>query len=131
MQKINLSKKVMNQDHKVLLYDGNCSLCISFANFLGRKDKKRVLSLITLQSAESCLAGNSACDGYSCVNTVVFIDGGRVFTKSAAVLAAVAELGGIWRALSFLKIFPRPLRDSVYNLIARNRLQISKLFRQK
>ena len=121
----------MNQDHKVLLYDGNCSLCIRLANFIGRRDKKRVLSLITLQSAESCLAGNSECDGYSCVNTVVFIDGGRVFTKSAAVLAAFAELGGMWRAVVFLKIFPRPLRDYVYDLVARNRLRISKLFRLK
>lgn len=121
----------MNQDQKVLLYDGNCSLCTRLANYLGQRDKKRVLSLITLQSAESCLAGNSECDGYSCVNTVVFIDGGRVFTKSAAVLAAFAELGGMWRAVSFLKIFPRPLRDYVYDLVARNRLKISKLFRLK
>ena len=121
----------MNQNHKVLLYDGNCSLCIRLANFIGRKDKKRVLSLITLQSSESCLAGNSECDGYSCMNTVVFIDGGRVFTKSSAIFAAFAELGGIWKAVSCLKIFPRPLRDAVYDMVARNRLGISKLFRMK
>jgi predicted DCC family thiol-disulfide oxidoreductase YuxK len=31
------------------------------------------------------------------------------------------ELGGIWRALSLLRIIPRPLRDGTYRLIPSRR----------
>lgn len=115
---------IMNEDSKVLLYDGNCNLCISSAAFVARRDKKRAISLITLQSGEACLAEYSKCDGLSCMNTVVFICGGRVFTKSTAILMVLRELGGLWKVVSWLKFIPRPLRDYIYEWVANRRTKL-------
>ena len=46
---------------------------------------------------------------------------GRVFTKSGAVLRVAIELGWPWRALAVFLVVPPPLRDAVYDLVARHR----------
>lgn len=54
-------------------------------------------------------------------DTVVLIDGDRVFTRSDAALEVVRRIGGFWPVLYAFKIIPRPIRDAVYNWVARNR----------
>lgn len=51
----------------------------------------------------------------------VFLDTDRRFEQSNAVLHAMAQLGGLWRLIAVLYVFPRPVRDFVYRIVARNR----------
>jgi len=51
----------------------------------------------------------------------VLVIGEQIFLRSDAALEIVRRLGGFWRLLYFFKILPRPLRNAVYNLVARNR----------
>jgi len=50
---------------------------------------------------------------------------GRVLVRSAAVLHILRRLGGPWAALAAVgSLVPRPLRDALYDLIARVRLRL-------
>src|SRR5690606_39250581 len=66
--------------------------------------------------AEHGVEGECA-DGRS----VVLVSDGRVYTRSTAALQIAACLRGPWRLLRLLRIVPRPLRDLVYDWIARRR----------
>jgi predicted DCC family thiol-disulfide oxidoreductase YuxK len=62
------------------------------------------------------------------VDSVVWYDPGipSVRVRSAAALAAMAHLGGVWAVAAALgRLVPRPLRDAVYDLIARRRFAIA------
>ena len=52
---------------------------------------------------------------------VVLIAGDRVFDRSTAALRIARGLGGAWPLLAIFLAVPRPLRDAVYDWIARNR----------
>ena len=47
--------------------------------------------------------------------------GERVEVRAAAVMRAAKYLGGPWRLAALGAAVPRPLRDAVYDLIARHR----------
>lgn len=54
-------------------------------------------------------------------DSVVVVDGARCFVRSDAVFEILRCIGGPWRALTVFQLLPRPLRDAVYDWIARNR----------
>lgn len=51
---------------------------------------------------------------------LVLIDG-VAFTRLDSFVAVMAELGWPWRAAKTLLLLPRPLRDWLYERVARNR----------
>lgn len=55
------------------------------------------------------------------LNTVVLVDGGKVHTRSDVPIQVGKKLGGWWHLLQMFFIIPRPLRNAVYDWIARNR----------
>ena len=108
-------------DHPILLFDGVCNLCNSSVQFLIERDPKRHFRYASLQSetgrqllAEHGIPGDR-------LSTVVLIENGRAYTRSEAPLRASRYMSGWWPALSAFRIVPRPLRDLVYDWIARNR----------
>ncbi len=52
---------------------------------------------------------------------MVLIEGGAGYTESTAALLIARHLPAPWSWLSVLRIVPRPVRDAVYRLVARNR----------
>jgi predicted DCC family thiol-disulfide oxidoreductase YuxK len=55
------------------------------------------------------------------LNTVVLVEGEKVYTQSDVPLHIFGKLGGWWRLMQVFSVVPRPLRNAVYNWIARNR----------
>ena len=53
--------------------------------------------------------------------TFVFISNGQALTKSEAALEIAQHLRCGWRALRVFRFLPRPVRDSAYGVLARNR----------
>jgi predicted DCC family thiol-disulfide oxidoreductase YuxK len=49
------------------------------------------------------------------------VRGGRVYTKSRAALEVIRTLSGAWPLLYLLIVIPPPIRDRIYDWIARNR----------
>jgi len=54
-------------------------------------------------------------------DTIIFYDDGKFFNKSTAVLRIATYLGLPYSILGVFLVIPRPLRDWIYDLIARNR----------
>lgn len=46
------------------------------------------------------------------------------YTKSTAALHVVKKLDGLWPILYALVLIPKPLRNGIYNWVARNRYKI-------
>jgi predicted DCC family thiol-disulfide oxidoreductase YuxK len=53
--------------------------------------------------------------------TYLVIANGIALTRSDAGLALLGHMKAPWRWLRMLRIVPRPVRDGVYDLVARNR----------
>jgi predicted DCC family thiol-disulfide oxidoreductase YuxK len=58
------------------------------------------------------------------IQTLMFIDGDRVFTKSDAVLNVLNKLDGGWQFFAIFKNLPQPLRDKAYSEFARQRFRL-------
>ncbi len=56
--------------------------------------------------------------------SIFYIDQGELSDQSDAFLNVCHRLGGIWSILSLFKIIPRPIRNSIYRVIARNRYRL-------
>lgn len=55
------------------------------------------------------------------LQSIVFIQNGRMLIRSSAVLRVFRYMDGLWPLLSILLIVPVPVRDFIYDIIARNR----------
>ena len=58
------------------------------------------------------------------LDSFVLIKGDKYFIRSSAGLHVLKELGGVWKLCYVLILFPRPLRDIIYNMIAKTRYSI-------
>lgn len=115
----------------VLLYDGDCGLCARSVQFVLRHDRRGTLRFAPLQGAfaRDVLARHPS---LATVDSVVWVepaaDGAaeRVAVRSDAALLAVAYLGGWWSLLRAGRVMPKPLRDAVYDFVARHRHQFTR-----
>ncbi|WP_018627941.1 thiol-disulfide oxidoreductase DCC family protein [Niabella aurantiaca] len=104
----------------VILFDGVCNLCNSAVRFVIKHDKKGMFRFAALQSP----AGERFAQQYGippAYNSVVLISSGRAFLKSAAALRIARRLGGLWPLLYVFIAVPAPIRDRIYDFVARNR----------
>jgi len=107
----------------IVFFDGVCNLCNSSVNFLIKRDRHRRLRFASLQgeTAEQLYqqAGPLPEDGQFW--SVMLWDERGLCDRSEAALGIARHLGGLWRLATIFRIVPRPIRDAVYEFIARNR----------
>ena len=108
---------------RVIVFDGICNWCNAWINFTMARDRGR-FHFATLQSDKGQellkLLELPAQD----FETFVLLERGRVFTKSTAALRITGQLSGGWPLLSLFCLIPRPLRDVMYNYVARHRYRL-------
>lgn len=109
------------QPDKVILFDGVCNLCNRSVQFVIRHDPNMVFRYASLQSefARKRLAALN--QPTSDMESVIYIDGDKVYYKSDAALRIARCLDGAWSLLTVLLIIPRCIRDGVYGFIGKNR----------
>ena len=115
--------KTMNTEinFPVLLFDGVCNLCNGSVQWVLLHDRKAQFRFAALQSETGqALLRQFGLDPAQ-LDTVLLVDGDRIFLRSDAPLEIARRLGGGWALLYLFKVLPRPLRDAVYNWVARNR----------
>lgn len=107
---------------QILFFDGVCNLCNGFIDFIMKRDREDLFLYSPLQGkkAKSTLPAQKI----DALNTVVLWSQGEIFEKSDAALLVLQQLGGIWWLSKALWIFPKPLRDLAYDLMAKNRYKI-------
>ncbi|MBT2292350.1 thiol-disulfide oxidoreductase DCC family protein [Paenibacillus albidus] len=109
------------EGHSVVLIDGVCHLCQGLVRFIIPRDPKGRFLFAPLQSETSrqLLLGTSLDPGQ--LSTVVLLEDGVVYTESAAALRIARRLRFPWPAAYVFILVPRPLRNAVYKLVAKNR----------
>jgi predicted DCC family thiol-disulfide oxidoreductase YuxK len=110
----------------ILFYDGTCAFCARSVRFLLARDRRRLTLRFAPRAGVAGRALEARHPGLAEVSSLLWVDvdGGReqVITHSTAALHAARYLGGVWGALGTLGLLvPRPIRDAVYGVIARNR----------
>ncbi len=111
----------------VLFYDGECGLCNWVVRFLLREDGVGRMRFAPLQSgpAQNYLRAQGL--PTKDFDSLVFVPDwndpkiGAARLRTDGALSAAAEVGGVWRVVSWLRILPAWLRDPVYKLIAQTR----------
>ena len=97
-----------------------CNFCSASVRFVLKNDKEGRILFTPLQSelGSRLLLANELDPG----DTVSFllIKNEQAYTQSDAALEIVKDLSA-WKWLSVFRFVPRPLRDSLYRLVARNR----------
>ncbi len=110
-----------NHQSPVLLFDGVCNLCNATVQFVIRQDPEDIFQFASLQSE----AGQAFLKKFNLptdeLNTVVLVNDDKAYTRSDVVLQISKKLGGWWRLMQVFYIVPRPVRNVVYDWIARNR----------
>ena len=110
-------------DRPVIIFDGNCVLCSSFARFIMRTDHVHRFRLLAAQSPlGTTLYEHFGLDPIR-YETYVLLEDGKAYFRSDASIRIFAGLGWPWRVATLGRLVPRPALDALYNVIARNRLR--------
>ncbi len=108
----------------IVIFDGVCNFCDRSVRFLMNRDPGGRFRFASNQSeAGSALLRAHGIDPAS-VDSVYLVEGDRIWKKSAAALEITRRMPGLWKLLYGFVIVPRPIRDWVYDLIARNRYRM-------
>jgi len=110
------------QECGIVFYDGVCGLCHQSVQFLLVRDKNKTLKFAPLQGETAQRRNDLPVE----LRSVVFVaQAGTpqelLYFRSEAVLRLLDHIGGWWRMVAWLRIVPRPVRDAVYDGIARRR----------
>ena len=109
---------------KVVIFDGICNFCNWAVNFIIRRDKGNIFMFAPSQSKAGQEITNKYKLGKSGHETIILISNGDIFVKTEAVLEIFKYLGGGWKCLRVLKIFPRKFRDWGYMIFSKYRYKI-------
>ena len=108
----------------VFLYYGACGLCSRSVRFVLARERDHEMRFVALQSREGRgLASRYGVDPDDPAS-FLFIADGRALSRSDGVLAVLDRLDGPARWLRVGRLAPKPLRDWLYDRIARNRYRL-------
>lgn len=114
----------IDKESKVVLFDGVCRLCSFWAKFLIRFDRDRIFKLATVQSKQGKEILNHCGLPTEYYETMVYVEDGKCFTRSTALLKILHQLPFPWPVLCVGWIFPIKIRDWLYDRVALNRYKL-------
>jgi predicted DCC family thiol-disulfide oxidoreductase YuxK len=110
-------------DDGVILFDGVCVFCSRWVRFVAKRDTQKRFRFTAIQSAYGARLAKAVGIDPDDPDTNAVIHGGKACTKSDGALTVLSNLPGWGFARIFFAV-PGPVRDAVYNLIAKNRYRI-------
>jgi predicted DCC family thiol-disulfide oxidoreductase YuxK len=110
-------------DDDVILYDGVCVFCSRWIRFVAARDVEQRFRFTAIQSGYGARLAQAFGINPDDPDTNAVIHGGIAHFKSDGALTVLSNLPG-WSWVRGLRLTPKPLRDAVYNLVARNRYKI-------
>ena len=114
----------IDAEDRVILFDGVCKLCSAWVRFIIRFDKNHRFKLASVQSSEgrAILEWHGFPTDY--FETLLFVEGPTVYTKSTAFFKVVRRLPWPWPVFCIGWVVPSFIRDWLYDRIARNRYRL-------
>ncbi len=108
-------------DKPIILFDGVCNFCNAIVNFIIKQDKKNVFLFCALQSDSGKKLLEEYKIDWKANDSFVVIENKKAYQKSNAALKLYNKLPWYWKWIQIFWIFPKFIRDAVYNFIAKNR----------
>ncbi|MGD2063725.1 MAG: DCC1-like thiol-disulfide oxidoreductase family protein [Nitrospirota bacterium] len=108
-------------DGPIVFFDGVCGLCNRFVDWVIARDRHARYRFAPLQGETAAAMGVTPKAADPALWSIVFVDGSGARERSDAVLTIATGLGGIYRTAAVLRWVPRPVRDWLYDRIARRR----------
>lgn len=111
----------------IILFDGICNFCNSSVQFIIKRDRAAFFKFASIQSE----VGQALLEQYKVpanINSVIYIEQGKVYVESTAALNITRHLDGLWPVFYVLIAIPPCIRNTAYQLFAKNRY---RLFGQK
>lgn len=107
----------------IVLFDGVCNLCSASVQFMIARDPKARLKFAAIQSeaGKRILEEHGMKPPEGDPDSILLVDGDRVFEQSSAALRIAKQLSFPWFLAWAWIIVPRFLRDPVYRFIAKRR----------
>jgi predicted DCC family thiol-disulfide oxidoreductase YuxK len=105
----------------IILFDGVCNLCNASVQFVIARDPRARFRFGALQSEAAAACLQRLCVQGALTDSVVLIENDRIYTRSTAALRIARGLRFPWPVAFLLIAVPRPLRDWVYDFVARRR----------
>ena len=110
-------------DDDVILYDGVCVFCSRWIRFVAIRDVNHRFRFTAIQSGYGTRLAQTFGINPDDPDTNAVIHGGVALFKSEGALTVLSTLPG-WGWTRALLLMPKPLRDAVYSIVARNRYRI-------
>jgi predicted DCC family thiol-disulfide oxidoreductase YuxK len=110
-------------DDNVILYDGVCVFCSRWIRFIAARDRDARFRFTAIQSDYGTRLAQAFGIDPNDPDTNAVVHGGAAYFKSDAALTVLSSLPG-WGWIHVLFAVPKPLRDAVYNLVAKNRYRL-------
>ncbi len=114
----------VDASNRIVMFDGVCKLCHGWSRFLIRFDRQRQFRLCTVQSPAGQDLLRWAGLPTDQFDTMVYIEDGRIYTKSDAFLKVIGRMDYPFRLAALGWLLPRALRDWLYDRVAQNRYRI-------
>jgi predicted DCC family thiol-disulfide oxidoreductase YuxK len=113
-----------NIPSRLVLFDGVCNLCNGVVKFIIGRDPLGRFSFASLQSegAQEVLRAFSL--PVDDLESFVYVREGRAYRRSSAALYVLRDIGGFWKLSFVFMIIPPPVRDMIYDLVARSRYRL-------
>jgi predicted DCC family thiol-disulfide oxidoreductase YuxK len=110
-------------DDDVILFDGVCIFCSRWVRFVAARDTGRRFRFTPIQSDYGARLAQTFGIDPDDPDTNAVVHGGKAFTRSDAALTVLSLLPR-WRWVRIVFAVPKPVRDALYSLVARNRYRI-------
>lgn len=101
-----------------ILFDGVCNLCNGFVQFVIARDPAARFRFASLQSAAAARLLRDAGVTASLPDSIVLVEPGGVYVRSAAALRILRRLRFPWPLAFACIVVPPFIRDRVYDYIA-------------
>ena len=113
----------MENERPTIFYDGYCNLCNGALKLVIKRDRDHLFRYIPIQSDQGAKLLTALPTDKQAGDSIVYIDGEKIYLRSTAILKILFRLGRIWHVLMIFMIVPERYRDKIYNWIARNRVR--------
>lgn len=114
--------KTIQENKKIILFDGVCNLCNNAVKFIIERDREDVFRFASLQSEIGKKLTSERGINTSEPHSIILIEPGvAYYQKSTAAIEISKHLSGSYSLINYLKFLPEGLRDMGYDIIADNR----------
>ncbi|MFK5878541.1 MAG: DCC1-like thiol-disulfide oxidoreductase family protein [Flavobacteriaceae bacterium] len=105
----------------LLFFDGVCNLCNSSVKTIVKKDHHQKFKYASIQSDAAKEILLQFDDYNSEIDSIILLNQNQLFYKSSAILRVCKILGSWYNFLLIFWIIPKPIRNWMYDFVAKNR----------